>query len=306
MAIGDSALNHQTYGCCNVAIGPQALFNNTTGGGNTAIGATDIGVSGALGRNTTGSDNTAVGLFALNQNTTGSNNTAVGAYSFWSTPVTNGLNGSNNTGIGAFTLDNVAGSSNIAVGYQAGQNIIGSNNIDIGNSGLANDSGAIRIGTSSAQSTFFAAGIRGVTTLNNDAVPVVIDSNGQLGTVSSSRRYKQDIEDMDSASDGLLQLRPVTFRYTKPYSDGSKPIDYGLIAEEVAEIYPDLVVRGADGQVETVQYQKLTPMLLNEVQKQHATIRALEQRLATIEAALQASGLSGTEIHPADTAQGKR
>jgi hypothetical protein len=96
---------------------------------------------------------------------------------------------------------------------------------------------------------------------------VMIDSNGQLGTVSSSRRFKEDIQDMGQASSNLLRLRPVTFRYKRPYADGSKPIEYGLIAEEVAEVYPDLVVRGKDGQVETVQYQKLTPMLLNELQK---------------------------------------
>ncbi len=95
------------------------------------------------------------------------------------------------------------------------------------------------------------------------------------------------IQDMASASSGLLRLRPVTFRYKRPYADGSKPIDYGLIAEEVAEVYPDLVVRNADGQIETVQYQKLTPMLLNELQKQNATIAALEERLARLEAALE-------------------
>jgi hypothetical protein len=132
----------------------------------------------------------------------------------------------------------------------------------------------------------------------------MIDSNGQLGTANSSRRYKEDIADMGDASSDLLRLRPVTFRYTKPYNDGSKPIDYGLVAEEVAEIYPDLVVRDRDGKVETIQYQKLTPMLLNEVQKQYqhsseqdqmirteqdknavqaGRIRLLEERLAALE-----------------------
>jgi polyhydroxyalkanoate synthesis regulator phasin len=126
-----------------------------------------------------------------------------------------------------------------------------------------------------------------------------------MGTISSSRRYKEDIHDMADASRNLFRLRPVTFRYKKPYSDGSKPIDYGLIAEEVNEIYPDLVVKNKEGQIETVQYQKLTPMLLNEVQKQHGelhqqsetirhleerdgqlsdTIRSLEARLAALEA----------------------
>jgi hypothetical protein len=119
------------------------------------------------------------------------------------------------------------------------------------------------------QSSFFAAGIRGATTGNNDAIPVMIDSAGQLGTVSSSRRFKEDIQDMSDASDGLMSLRPVTFRYKRPFDDGAKPIQYGLIAEEVAEVYPDMVARSADGQIETVKYQLLDPMLLNEVQKQH-------------------------------------
>ena len=112
-------------------------------------------------------------------------------------------------------------------------------------------------------------------------------------TASSSRRFKEDIEDMAGRSSGLLRLRPVTFRYKQAYADGSKPLDYGLIAEEVAEVYPDLVARSADGQVESVQYQKLAPMLLNELQKQdrHAqeqgdTIRQLQARIAALEALL--------------------
>jgi hypothetical protein len=127
-----------------------------------------------------------------------------------------------------------------------------------------------------------------------------VNSSGQLGFAASSRRFKEDIHDMADASDGLMQLRPVTFRYKKLYDDGStKPTQYGLIAEEVAEIYPDLVARSADGQVESVRYQLLDPMLLNELQKQHATIaaqkeqiRSLEERLARIEAMLT-TGASG-------------
>jgi hypothetical protein len=113
-----------------------------------------------------------------------------------------------------------------------------------------------------------------------------------LGTVSSSRRYKEEIQDMGDTSSGLMRLRPVTFRYQKPFADGSKPIQYGLIAEEVAEVYPDLVAHSADGQVETVKYQVLDSMLLNEVQRQEKVINAqakqielLEERLAKLEAA---------------------
>lgn len=119
------------------------------------------------------------------------------------------------------------------------------------------------------------------------------NSNGQLGTVSSSRRFKEDIHDMDTVSSGLMRLRPVTFRYQKPFADGSKPIQYGLIAEEVADVYPDLVAHSADGQIETVKYQVLDSMLLNELQKEHKqvqeqaeTIRVLEARLAVLEKAL--------------------
>jgi len=119
------------------------------------------------------------------------------------------------------------------------------------------------------------------------AVPVMIDSStGQLGTVSSSRRFKEDIQDMGDASEGLMRLRPVTFRYIQPYVDGSKPLQYGLIAEEVAEVYPDLVAHSADGQIETVKYQVLDPMLLNEVQRQQAEIQDLQERLSKMKATL--------------------
>jgi hypothetical protein len=132
-----------------------------------------------------------------------------------------------------------------------------------------------------------------ITTGSSDAIPVVIDSIGQLGTVSSSRRFKEDIQDMGDSSGGLLRLRPVTFRYRQPFADGSKPMEYGLIAEEVAEVYPDLVAHSADGQIESVKYQVLDSMLLNELQKEHQhaqqqdeTIRKLEARLAALEAML--------------------
>jgi hypothetical protein len=202
-------------------------------------------------------------------------------------------------GIGALS-GNTTGTNNIAIGSNAGSLVSSgnSNNIDIGNQGSASDSGVIRIGT--AQSELFMAGVRGTTTLNNNAIPVMIDSNGQLGTLSSSRRFKEDIQDMGDASRDLMRLRPVTFRYKQPFADGDKPIQYGLIAEEVAEVYPDLVAHSADGQIETVKYQVLDSMLLNEVQRQEANISRLEQkadeqrqkreslleRLAKLEAAL--------------------
>jgi hypothetical protein len=214
--------------------------------------------------NSAGSFNTALGAGALAANTTGSNNTAVGYKA----------------------LSNSAGSNNIALGYQAAFNVgsgTGSNNIHVGNQGASSDNGTIRIGAPAVQTSFYVGGVRGVTTANNDAIPVVIDSNGQLGTVSSSRRFKEDIQDMGEASSGLLRLHPVTFRYQKAFADGSKPIQYGLIAEEVAEVYPDLVAHSADGQIETVKYQVLDSMLLNEVQRQHAEIVTQTDRIQELE-----------------------
>jgi hypothetical protein len=184
----------------------------------------------------------------------------------------------------------LTGSNNIAVGDGAAGNLTGaeSNNIHIGNPGVSGDGGVIRIGTAGTQNTFFAAGIFGVSSAIGGAIPVLVDSNGQLVTVSSSRRFKEDIQDMGDASSGLMKLRPVTFRYKRPLADGSQPVQYGLIAEEVAEVYPDMVARSADGQVEAVKYQLLDPMLLNEVQRQHAEILELQQRLSKMEAALAA------------------
>jgi hypothetical protein len=302
-AVGNDALTVDTTGLGNTAVGQQALYSNTTGDGNTAVGQL------ALISNSTGSANTATGIGALFVNTTGMSNTASGNAALY-----RNLTGNYNTASGGQALFvNSAGSNNIAIGYDAGESIMGSNNIDIGNLGTSSDGGTIRIGCTNSsncpyvplagvpQGSTFIAGIYGSTTQANNAVPVVVDSNGNLGTVSSSRRYKEDINDMGDASAGLLHLRPVTFRYKKPFDDGTKPIQYGLIAEEVAEVYPDLVARSADGQIETVKYQVLDSMLLNELQKQNATItaqkdqiRSLEERLARVEAALERTSLTAS------------
>jgi hypothetical protein len=311
---GDDALHSNTTGSDNTASGFQALFSNTTGSGNTASGyqallrnVTGVGntASGhsALANNTIGNDNTASGDSALNSNTSGGFNTATGSGVMLDN--TNGNNntasgylalqlnttGSNNTATGFSALSsNTSGSNNIAIGYQAGQHVAAgnNNNIHIGTQGISGDSGVIRIGDLGTHTSFVAAGVSGVT--STGGVPVLINSSGQMGTVLSSLRYKEDVQDMADSSSGLLRLRPVTFRYKKPSEDGSKPVDYGLIAEEVAEVYPDLVVKGADGQIETVQYQKLTPMLLNELQKQHEENRKLEARLAVLEAIVAGKG----------------
>jgi hypothetical protein len=314
-AMGTTALENNTNGNDNTAFGYAALQDNGVAGGNTAIGYEALQLNNQNNSPTLGTLNTAVGAQTLTSNVTGSNNTAIG-----DTALTLNTSGANNSAFGTQALENnttgsyniamgnsagefITGSSNIAIGYQAAFSVNGggNNNIEIGNTGSANDSGIIRIGTSGSQTQFFVAGVNGVTTTNN-AVPVLIDAtNGQLGVASSSRRYKEDIQDMGDASNALMDLRPVTYRYKQPFADGSKPVQYGLIAEEVADVYPDLVAHTADGAIETVKYQVLDSMLLNEVQRQQAEIRGLEQqnrslqeRLEKLETALTSlAGASG-------------
>src|SRR5208282_1652664 len=222
----------------NTAAGYGALFSDTTGGGNTATG------SEALYYNTTGNENTATGVSALEDNTTGQDNTATGFAALFS---------------------NTTGSNNIGIGNEGGSALTtGSNNIDVGNGGVAGESNTIRIGTQGTQTDTYIAGIFGTPKIKK-ACEVVVETTGLLGCVKSSARYKRDIRDMGDASDKLMKLRPVTFTY-KADSTGTK--QYGLIAEEVEKVYPELVIDGADGKPETVAYQVLPAMLLNEVQKQ--------------------------------------
>jgi hypothetical protein len=291
-AVGSEALLANTSGSFNTATGTSALWRNTTGSSNTAIGQI------SLYDNQTGRYNTAIGANALTSNVDGSFNTATGFLALYTSTANQGGNtadgaealyynttGPYNTAVGYQALfNNTTGGNNIAIGYLAAGNVSPSSNynIHIGSAGYSTDDGTTRIGTIGAQTSFFAAGIRGVTTGENNAIPVVIDSNGQLGTVSSSRRFKTDIQDMGGASSGLLRLRPVTFRYKKPFADGSQPIQYGLIAEEVAEVYPDLVAYSGDGQPESVKYQVLDAMLLNELQRQQADIHNLQEQIETM------------------------
>jgi hypothetical protein len=273
-AEGDDALFSLTTGVNNTAIGFNALYSNTTGIGNTAIGFD------ALYSNTTGSANTAIGG-GLFSNTTGSENTAIGGGLYintiggFNTAIGNDAlfynTGSNNTAIGFHALiDQTTGSNNIALGFNAGFYLTtGSNNIDIGNWGAGGESNRIRIGTAGTQRSTLIAGIRGVTTQRPDAVPVVIDSAGQLGTVSSSRRFKKEIKPMDQTSEAVLGLKPVTFHYK---SDSKGTPQFGLIAEEVAQVNPDLVVRDEDGKPYTVRYEAVNAMLLNEFLKEHRKV----------------------------------
>jgi hypothetical protein len=227
-------------------------------------------------------DNTAVGNQSLSSNTSGPFNVAIGNRTLLSNTT-----GVGNVAIGASALgSNTTGGYNVAIGLNAGfQLVTGSSNIYLG-AGVSppDESNTIRLGGPLNQNKAFIGGIRGITTGAADAVPVVIDSAGQLGTVSSSIRFKEDIHDMADVSQRLMQLRPVTFRYTHAYRDGAKPIQYGLIAEEVADVFPELAVRGADGHVETVHYETLNVLLLNEFQKQSGRLEALEQQLNELKA----------------------
>jgi hypothetical protein len=277
-AVGVGALGSNTTGTFNTGVGSSALASNSSGFSNSAVG------SAALASNTTGSTNSAFGVQALAFNTTGNNNAAFG----WNALVSND-SGSNNTALGVQALESsFTGSGNIAVGFQAGVNANGSANILLGHPGVPDESNSIRIGASGTHSRTFIAGIRGMTTGAADAISVMIDSNGQLGTLSSSRRSKEEIRDMGEASRDLLRLRPVTFRYKDTAVAGGRRLEYGLIAEEVGEVYPDLVAHTATGGVETVQYHKLVPMLLNELQKLHRQLGTQEAEIARLKARLAA------------------
>jgi len=294
-ASGSAALESNTDGSFNTAVGGSALFSNTVGESNTALGAVALysnnGGSGntasgveALYSSTSGNFNAATGYRALVGNTTGWYNTASGYNALASN-----LTGNRNTAYGASALINATGSRNVALGENAGYDVTtGRDNIIIGagQKGKASDSGVIRIGASTLQNKTHIAGIRGVTTGKANAVPVMIDSNGQLGTISSSRRVKDDIQPMGSVSERLLDLRPVTFRYKQHYEDGSSPVQFGLVAEEVAQVFPELVVYGEGGEPETVSYHLLSTLLLNELQNERRIIKEQAESISMLQVEL--------------------
>jgi hypothetical protein len=271
----------------NTFLGVHAGNATMTGGPNTGIGL------GAFAGNTTGGADIAIGFASLQNNISGSANVAIGGQSLFDNQTGNG-----NTAVGNFALiHNVSGSGNVAVGSSACYFTTGDNNICIGNAGAAGQGGTIRIGTKGVHGDTFIAGIFG--TSSSNGVGVFVNSQGQLGTDTSSRRFKEEIRDIGEESDGLMRLRPVAFRY-KPDIDPAGLQQYGLIAEEVAEVYPDLVAYDSDGQPVTVRYHLVNALLLDEVQKQHraieeletrhrAEMKALEARLAEVERRLAAS-----------------
>jgi hypothetical protein len=290
-AIGHDALEYQTIASDNTALGTYALQGNATGSSNTAAGYA------ALTSNSTGANNTAFGYAALVSNTTGKGNAAQGVNALYSNTT-----GIRNLGIGNNALyGNTTGSYNIALGYEGGYNVTtGSNNIEIGATGAAGDDNTIQIGAQGTQTSTTIAGIFG-STLTGSAVYVT--STGRLGVLASAERYKTHIATMGSTTEKLQQLRPVTFKLK---SDRQGTVQYGLIAEEVAKIYPELVIRDAKGKIEGVRYEELAPMLLNEIQKvqrtntaQTAQIRDLELARAQMQQQMAELGDLKQELHAA-------
>jgi Chaperone of endosialidase len=267
-ASGCYALFYNTSGLDNTASGYYALLSNTSGTDNTAYGPN------SLYQNTTENYNTANGVFSLNENTIGSCNTAVGYGALF-----DNTNNDYNAAVGYQSLRNSIGSNNVALGYQAGYQLTtGSSNIDIGNAGVAGGTATIRIGAE--QTNTYIAGVYG-TTISGGAA-VYVDSSGQLGVLSSSARFKQNVQSMGDASDVLLSLHPVKFQYKQSMDPKGTP-QFGLVAEEVEKIDPDLVVRDAKNQVYTVRYEAVNAMLLNEFLKQHQTVEEQKTEIATLE-----------------------
>jgi hypothetical protein len=269
-----------TSGTYNVFIGPGAGnqgSSSSTGGDNVGLGRS------AMAALTTGNLNTAAGWESALNLTTGADNVALGA-----TALNLATGGTANVAVGARALYNLeTGQSNIAIGYFAGEALLTSesNNLDIGNSGVIGESGVIRIGDGNQTSTYIA-GISGVTSSSGTAV--YVNSSGQLGTTTSALRFKQDVEDMGETSQGLMRLRPVTFHYRPQYDDGARLLQFGLIAEEVAKVYPDLVQYDQKGQALAVRYQFVDAMLLNEVQRQHRAIEAQQAQIEELQRQLSA------------------
>jgi Chaperone of endosialidase len=272
-AVGAGALLSNTIGIRNTANGAFTLFSNTTGIENMANG------NQALFNNTSGSENTANGAFALYYNTTGHDNAANGQAA-----LVNNTTGNDNTADGVTALDNnTTGSNNIAVGSTAGFNLTtGDFNIDIGNNGIAGEAFTIRIGDMEVQTRAFIAGIFAVPVAGTG---VVVASDGQLGVAASSQRFKDEIKPMDEASEAILALKPITFRY-KHEIDPKRIAQFGLVAEEVAKVNPDLVACDAKGEPYTVRYDAVNAMLLNEFLKEHRKVkeqgRKVQEQEATI------------------------
>jgi trimeric autotransporter adhesin len=313
VAVGIDAVQDNTTGNNNTGIGSFALLANTTGNNNTATGYAALGGNApadgtgdnntadganALGSNTTGAENAAVGVGALSQNTTGNWNVAMGNYAlagnttgpansaFGNIALVSNTDGSGSAAFGAGALRNItSGFDNIGIGENAGCLLTsGFNNIYIGSFGVDTEANTIRIGrvveqmscdgfTIPAHTDTYIAGISGQTA--SSGVAVYINSDGKLGTLTSSARFKDEIKPMDQASEAVLALKPVTFRYKHEIDPKGIP-QFGLVAEEVEKVNPDLVARDADGKPYTVRYEAVNAMLLNEFLKEHRKVQELE------------------------------
>ena len=293
-AIGNLALTANTTGNLNTACGSGALFSNTTAINNTAVGAS------ALEFTSTGKNNAAMGTFCMANNTTGNQNTAVGFEA-----LNLSMTGISNTAVGYQALVTSGGSSNIAIGAFAGTNLTtGSNNIDIAALGIADESNTTRLGKKGTQTNAYVAGVSGVTVARG--VGVIIDTNGHLGTIVSSKRFKENIQPMAKTSEAILSLSPVTFCYKKELDPEATP-QFGLVAEQVEKIDPDLVVRDEQGKPYSVRYEAVNAMLLNEFLKEHRKVEeqalkaqrqeaTIAQQQETIEALEAASGAQAVQI----------
>ena len=291
-AIGADALTDNTNGHDNTASGVESLRSNTTGDSNTATGSNALSSNASGSFNTatgvnallsnTGNTNTAHGADALQDNTTGYQNVASGAVALFSN-----MSGHDNTANGfQALLNNTTGSNNIALGARAGSNLTtGSNNIDIGADGSGNEANTIRIGKTGTQQKTFIAAISGKIVANG--VGVIINPSGQLGTIQSSARFKDEVKPMDKSSEALLKLKPVTFRYNEEL-DPDKIPQFGLIAEEVEKVNPDLVARDAKGEPYTVRYDAVNAMLLNEFLKEHRKNEEQEKTIAELKSGMTA------------------
>lgn len=279
IAIGDLTLPSSATANLNIAIGSGALYATTTGEGNTAVGTSamlnnttgrlNVAVGGAMRDNTTGEFNVAMGNAALRDNSTGNGNVAIG------------------TSANLFGT----GSRNIAIGQDAGWGWgAGDDNIAIGSMAAFADVGTVRLGEPGTHTAAYVAGIAGATSPGGTAV--FVDGTGKLGTITSSARFKTDVRDMADASNALMRLRPVAFRYKEEIDPAGTP-QYGLIAEEVARVSPDLVTYDAEGRPETVRYHLLNAMLLNEVQRQERRLRAQAEELSELRARLDALETGG-------------
>lgn len=266
--LGAFALESNNNGNLNTAAGLAALADNQTGSVNTACGAL------AMVNNLFGNANTAVGFISMVSNSSGNANTAYGLASLRSN-----ITGNANTAIGIGTLHFSTGNRNVGLGAHAGSSlVIGNDNIYIAADGASSESGIIRIGTDTTHVDTYIQGI--YNTAISGGLPVQIDVSGHLGTMPSTQIMKKNIADISVESEGIYNLRPVTFSYK---TDANNTKEYGLLAEEVEKIFPSLIAYDRDGKPFSVRYQSLPVLMLNEMQKQHALIQALIKRVAALE-----------------------